>query len=63
MTHPEMQEIQAESYSYVADAPCVAVNVKLPALKPKGFVSKASRQRTKPVMKRCTKNVRWDVYS
>ena len=31
MTHPEMQEIQAESYSYVANAPGVAVNAKLPA--------------------------------
>ena len=31
MTHPEMQEIQAESYSYVADAPGVAVNAKLPS--------------------------------
>ena len=31
MTHPEMQEWQAESYSYVANAPGVAVNAKLPA--------------------------------
>jgi len=30
MTHPEMQEAQAESYSYVAGAPGVAVNAKLP---------------------------------
>ena len=31
MTHPEMQEAQAESYSYVANAPGVAVNAKLPS--------------------------------
>lgn len=31
MTHPEMMEIMAESYSYVANAPGVAVNAKLPA--------------------------------
>jgi len=32
MTHPEMMEIMAENYTFVADAPGVAVNAQLPSL-------------------------------